>query len=412
MRTPNSTGIDTLSVEVDTRIEQPRLGQMLVCSLVVGKPTSDQLQTLAEQSSHNNRNRGLSGVLLCGNGVFVHWLEGLESYLQEAWTSIARDIRHSNVVVVWQNKEAPERLFGDWNMGLRSTLVAQDLLAMLHIVKQQRNAKTMLNQGYYEVFSEAFNLLERICGPKTSAHHLSPARGVLAAMKRYPFTPVVVASPEHTGRDARPSELTSLTNDASSIFKNSIPFEHTALFDRAAEGADDLLTLLDRPLRWAIGKDLWALRTTLSDRPLHWTYEDKLVVVFDHRTWRLGMHPELTSIAYEQACMVERLPSANDIPTVFRQTTAYALLWDFAVSARSTDLKLPTRFKHGRIRLRRPPPVPEHMLSIEQQHLLALLGKGPERLVDLAHSMQLQVDAAANLLRPLYATRCIEALGK
>jgi hypothetical protein len=126
------------------------------------------------------------------------------------------------------------------------------------------------------------------------------------------------------------------------------------------------------------------------------------------------MHPELTSIAYEQACMVERLPSANDIPTVFRQTTAYALLWDFAVSARASDLKLPTRFMHGRIRirLRRPPPVPEHMLNIEQQHLLALLGKGPERLVDLAQSMHLQVDAAANLLRPLYATRCIEALGK
>jgi hypothetical protein len=415
-----STGPDTLSANADTRFEKPRLGQMFVCSLVVGKPLPPHLQALFDLSVRNNRNRGLTGVLLCGNGVFVHWLEGLDEHLQDAWRSIAKDQRHEKIVVLWENHDAPERLFGDWVMGLRSTIVAQDLLAILDVVKQQQSAKAMLRTGYYEVFAEAYNLLERVSAPARKdlesilpvSHKLSgPIRNVVAMMEQTRFAPsmVQVAAPKKTAYN---SELSPLSVDVSSVFKNSVPPEHAALFDMAAEGVDDLLTMLDMPLRWSLGKDLWARRKSLSERPLHWIYEGKLVVVFDHTTWKVGMHPELTHVAYEQATMVERLHSANDIPSQFRQTTAYALFWDYALSDQSKDLVLPVRFIKNRIRLRRQPPVPEPTLSTHQQRILAILGKGPERMADLAPVVGLPLDKMVSELRPFYATRCIEAVAK
>jgi Sensors of blue-light using FAD len=402
----------SLSVGGDTRLEKPTLGQILVCSLVVGDPQPHHLQALAEESAQNNRNRGLTGVLLCGNGVFVHWLEGLDDYLQEAWTSIAKDARHENAVLLWRRHDAPERLFGDWVMGLRNTIVAQDLLAMLNVVMAQCSVKAMLTQGYYEVFTDALNFVQGVCAPaaghKESAHQstrtkaerklIGPAREVVAAMEANP-----------RADEMQSSELSTLGTDASSIFKNSVPAEHAMLFDMAAEGLDDLLTMLDMPLRWALGADLWARRKTLSNKPLHWTYEDKLVAVFDHKTWRLGMHPELTHVAYETTAMAERLSSANDIPTQFRQTTAYALFWDYAMSDQSKDIKLPNRFMQGRIKLRRAPPVPEPTLTSHQSRIAAILTKSPERLGDLAQALGLTLERTAHELRPFYAARSIEA---
>jgi Sensors of blue-light using FAD len=419
---PLSTSPDTLSQAPDTKIDKPRLGQILVCSRVRGKPSAAQLKALHDLSAQNNRNRGLTGVLLCDDNVFVHWLEGMTDYLDEAWTSIINDNRHDKLVVFWECRDAPERLFGDWTMGLRNTFVARDLLEMLRRVQRLNSPKALLRAIHYEVFIESLDFLERVCAqsPGTAsapavspaANHivLGPARHVLQAMDKVNFMPFAVTQEADAKAKAKYNELSSLATDASSMFKNSIPMEHTALFDMAAEGMDDLLTMLDMPLRLAMGKELWNRRAELSERPLHWTYEGKLVAVFDHSTWRVGLHPELTSVTYEQAVLTERLRSANDIPMQFRLTTAYALFWDYARSDQSADVKLPSRFLSRRIRLRRQPPVPEMMLQPGQQQLLAMLTKGPERLVDLAQSLGLTPEAMISLLKPFYAARCIEAV--
>jgi hypothetical protein len=404
------------------KADKPLLGQMLICSQVRGKPTEKQLKALHDLCATNNRNRGLTGVLLCGNGVFVHWLEGLDEYLQQAWEAISKDDRHERVAVLWQSKQAPERLFGDWTMGLRSTIVARDLLEMLRAVKRLHPPKAMLRANYYEVFVESLDLLERVCASDNgtalttalsrAANHtvLGPARHVLQLMEKADFQPYVVAKEADAKDKSKYTELSSLDTDASSVFKNSVPMEHTALFDMAAEGMDDLLTMLDMPLRLAMGKELWSRRNALSDRPIHWTYEGKLVAVFDHSTWRVGLHPELTSVAYEQAVLSERLRSANDIPAQFRITTAYALFWDYARSEYSPDVKLPSRFLTRRIRLRRQPPVPDMMLQPGQRQLLGILIKSPERLVDLAQTLGLTPEGMISVLKPFYAARCIEAV--
>lgn len=415
-----STLADTQPMELETKLDKPGLAQMLMCSMIAGKPTQEQLKTLEQECLQNNRNRGLTGVLLCGNGVFVHWLEGLDDYLQAAFKSIAKDPRHDNIVVLWHSHAAADRLFGDWVMGLRNTIVAQDLLAVLQTVKRQQTAKAMLSQGYFEVFSDTLRLLERVCMVKGAQRQVGfmhevagPAIDVLYAMGKRPFRPYTVEAPSPAKTKAvRYNELSSLNADASSIFKNSMPAEHTALFDRTAEGNDDLITMLDMPLRWALGKDLWARRKILSDKPLHWTYEGKLVVVMDHKTWRIGLHPELTSASYEDSVMIERLGSANDIPSQFRHTTAYALFWDYAESDLAGALKLPERFKQQRIRLHRPAPVPAHALTPVQQQLQKLMTTDAARLVDLAHAAGLTIEQMARELLPFYAARCIEAVAQ
>jgi hypothetical protein len=131
------------------------------------------------------------------------------------------------------------------------------------------------------------------------------------------------------------------------------------------------------------------------------------VVVVDHKTWRVGMHPELTHVAYEQSAMAEKLASANDIPAQFRHTTAYALFWDYAKSPESTDLKLPSRYHKLPIRLRRSPPVPEPTLDSQELRLVALISKSAERLPDIAQTMGLSVRDTIALLRPFYASRSI-----
>lgn len=422
---PGSTIPDTLLPFQSTQLSKPkhRFGQMLVCSLVLGDPTPAELKALHEHSARNNRNRGLTGVLLCGSGVFVHWLEGYNEYLQQAWQSISKDKRHDKLAVLWENKDAPERLFGDWTMGLRSPIVARDLLEILRTTKSLHTPKAMLRANYYEVFIDALELLESICAadvrnarlPEVSpaANHtlLGPARHVIKQMRRTEFVPYTMPSTVTAVSKPTYSELSSLDTGASSMFKNSVPMEHTALIDMAASGMDDLLTMLDMPLRVGLGKVLWARRKELSKRPLHWTYEGKLVAVFDHKSWKVGLHPELTSAAYEQTTMTERLRSANDIPQQFRQTTTYALFWDYAKADESLEaIKLPARFLNNRIRLRRRPPVPELMLQPGQQQLLTVLGKGAERLTDLAQSLGLENEAMVRLLRPFYAARCIDVV--
>jgi Sensors of blue-light using FAD len=419
---PLSTVPDTLSEAHGTKIDKPLLGQILVCSRVRGKPNAAQLKTLHDLSAHNNRNRGLTGVLLCDDNVFVHWLEGTNDYLNEAWHAIMNDNRHDKLVVFWECRDAPERLFGDWTMGLRNTFVARDLLEMLNRTKRLHTPKALLRAIHYEVFMESLDFLERVCSdsPSTASqaalskavnHNvLGPARHVLKAMDKVNFMPFAVQREADAKDKEKYHELSSLATDASSMFKNSMPMEHDALFDMTAEGMDDLLTMLDMPLRLAMGRELWSRRKELPERPIHWTFEGKLVAVFDHRTWRVGLHPELTSVTYEQAILTERLRSANDIPAQFRITTAYALFWDYARSDHTPDVKLPSRFLSRRIRLRRPPPVPEMMLQPGQQQLLGLLVKGPERLVDLAQSLGLMPEAMIGLLKPFYASRCIEAV--
>jgi Sensors of blue-light using FAD/DprA winged helix domain len=407
-------------------VTKPAIGQLFFCSVARNHPTHGQLQALQEAGMRNSHNRGLSGVLLFGNGVFMHWLEGMPEHLDAALRTIVNDPEHKKVVVLWESKNAPERLFGDWVMGLRSPIVARDLLQVMHVLQHLHNAHTMLQAEYYDVFNEALDWLQRSCAsiittasgflslhapPHAQAHGLQgPMRRLVHTMEAAHFVPYSPQAEVVQYAPAYHAELSSLESGESQSFKESMPMEHAPLIDMAASGMDDLLTLLDMPLRVALGQELWSRRKHLADKPLHWTYADKLVAVFDHATWKVGIHPDLTAAAYERTVVDERPRGANAIPVAFRHTTSYALLWDFADANTPGGVTLPQRYLSGLIRLTRAPPLPVPTLRSDQQHLLALLSKWPRRFDELAHAMALTAEPMTRLLAPFYAARCIKSV--
>ncbi len=75
-----------------------------------------------------NPERGITGLLVFGSGVFFQWLEGPRDNLLELLERIRLDPRHQNMVMLEETEEVRERLFPDWNMELVS---ANDIRSVL-----------------------------------------------------------------------------------------------------------------------------------------------------------------------------------------------------------------------------------------------------------------------------------------
>jgi uncharacterized protein YaaQ len=78
--------------------------------------TSDQLLALISQCHRNNPSKGLTGMLLHGNGTFLQVLEGDEQVIDSLMTAIAQDSRHTDMTIV-QRESVTTRQFDGWSMG-------------------------------------------------------------------------------------------------------------------------------------------------------------------------------------------------------------------------------------------------------------------------------------------------------
>lgn len=95
--------------------------QLLYVSAAAEDMTGDVLTAILETSRRNNRASGITGMLLHVDGGFLQVLEGPDNAIQETFTRIRRDPRHTatNVLV---DRQADERLFPDWTMGFDEPL--------------------------------------------------------------------------------------------------------------------------------------------------------------------------------------------------------------------------------------------------------------------------------------------------
>ena len=62
--------------------------------------TEKDLPEIAEQSKHNNIDRGLTGLLVYGNNQFIQVLEGAEQDIEILYKKLLNDKRHTNLEVV------------------------------------------------------------------------------------------------------------------------------------------------------------------------------------------------------------------------------------------------------------------------------------------------------------------------
>ncbi len=73
------------------------------------------LEQILVDAREGNARRGITGVLVYADGVFVQILEGEQAAVRSVMERIARDDRHRRVKV-FQQREVEARAFGEWSM--------------------------------------------------------------------------------------------------------------------------------------------------------------------------------------------------------------------------------------------------------------------------------------------------------
>ncbi len=85
-------------------------------SQAVGEPSEDDLFDLLEQCRRNNVKKGLSGMLMYGDGTYLQCLEGEPADVDELLKTIDADPRHTAVKIL-RRVPITSRQFTDWSMG-------------------------------------------------------------------------------------------------------------------------------------------------------------------------------------------------------------------------------------------------------------------------------------------------------
>jgi hypothetical protein len=89
--------------------------------------SADGLLGLLSQCHRNNTEKGLTGMLLFGNGTFLQSIEGEATVVDPLIDRISKDPRHRDVKIL-RRDEITERQYSEWSMGFErvteSTLAA------------------------------------------------------------------------------------------------------------------------------------------------------------------------------------------------------------------------------------------------------------------------------------------------
>lgn len=85
---------------------------------IVGEPDAQraEVNAILEASQRNNREMGISGVLVFNKSVFGQVLEGPSEAVEETFDRIQTDERHFDVTVL-ETTPLTQRTFAEWSMG-------------------------------------------------------------------------------------------------------------------------------------------------------------------------------------------------------------------------------------------------------------------------------------------------------
>ena len=92
------------------------LVRLLYASRAAAPLTDSVVDTILDQSRHNNPQQGITGILCYSGEQFIQVLEGGRDEVCELFNAIVRDPRHAQVRIL-SYEEIAERRFGGWTMG-------------------------------------------------------------------------------------------------------------------------------------------------------------------------------------------------------------------------------------------------------------------------------------------------------
>lgn len=94
----------------------PALYNFVYCSRAADGVDDAEVGRIVESAQRHNLARGITGVLVFGNGIFFQWIEGPAAQIQKLIASLHRDSRHYDIVSLSQGEEERERLYPNWDM--------------------------------------------------------------------------------------------------------------------------------------------------------------------------------------------------------------------------------------------------------------------------------------------------------
>lgn len=134
-----------------------------------------------------------------------------------------------------------------------------------------------------------------------------------------------------------------------------------------------------------------------------------LIAVVDMRG-EIGVRPTASVIDFENAVWHARPAAANAIPEQFVRTSLAQLMWQYAVRT-SRDV-LPKRYRTGQLYFRRPPRLPQRLLTDAHLLLLRELAGAPDDFQGLQQRTGLGATALARDLAALYFVGAITTNAK
>ncbi|EED31948.1 Sensors of blue-light using FAD family [gamma proteobacterium NOR5-3] len=114
--------------EADLEHSAIALETFVYCSRASEGVGDEEVDRLIEFSQRRNADRGITGMLVFGSGVFFQWVEGPPTEVQNLVATLHGDSRHHDIVQLDRSVDKRERLYPGWEM---ERVEADDIRAVL-----------------------------------------------------------------------------------------------------------------------------------------------------------------------------------------------------------------------------------------------------------------------------------------
>lgn len=115
---------------------------VLYCSHATPLMNAVELEKIVKSSQLNNPEKGVTGLLAFGGGMFLQWLEGPRVEVEALMTRLKSDPRHEAIVRLQVLDGLTERLYPRWAMQYAEPREIREILVdCLSRAKDTRRAK-------------------------------------------------------------------------------------------------------------------------------------------------------------------------------------------------------------------------------------------------------------------------------
>ncbi len=95
----------------------PKIFHIVYVSIATSELNKEMLAQIEQIAQKNNRQNGITGILVHGNKSFMQIIEGREDKITKLMSTIYTDTRHHSIEILRQ-EFIPSRQFSNWHMRL------------------------------------------------------------------------------------------------------------------------------------------------------------------------------------------------------------------------------------------------------------------------------------------------------